>query len=360
MKNIFRKMLLAIGAITFLLASCQKQEIRAVLTTPATSPQLTASATSVVLDSTQNADTIVNFSWGAVKYGYNADVTYTLQFDVPADSFKNPVNIIMPVNGTTTGFTDSAFNVLAYQSLRLPANVASEVQVRVKSDVNQNGVVAGPSTITSVYSNVDSISVTPYQIIIVYPELWVPGDYQGWNPATAPTIASVEANGQYQGYVYIPPGGTYQFKYTSAPDWNHINYGDDGTGTGTLSTNGSAGNLYVSGAGYYLMTADLNQMTWSATATTWSVIGDATAGGWSTDTPMTFDPTTGTWSVTTDLVSSGTFKFRANDAWTINYGYDNGVLDLNGSNIPVPSDGNYTITLNLSIAGNWSFTLKKN
>ena len=77
---------------------------------------------------------------------------------------------------------------------------------------------------------------------------------------------------------------------------------------------------------------------------------------------MTFDPATNTWSVTVDLVSTGTFKFRANNDWGINLGYDNGVLDYNGSNIPVPAagSGNYTITMDLSHAGNYNYTIKKN
>jgi starch-binding outer membrane protein SusE/F len=48
--------------------------------------------------------------------------------------------------------------------------------------------------------------------------------------------------------------------------------------------------------------------------------------------------------VTLDL-SAGSFKFRANDAWTINWGGSLGGLTQDGANIAVATAGNYTITL---------------
>lgn len=369
MKNMFNKTFCsAVVSLLLLASSCKKDEVRAVLS-QGSAPTLTGSTNSLTLDSANNSSNAVTFSWPAVNYGFSADVTYTLQFDAStADSFKNATDIVLPINSVAKSYTVSDFNVLAYQSLGLAANVASPIWVRVKSDVNQNGVTTGHSSVPSVFSNVFNMSVTPYQIIIIYPTLWVPGDYQGWNPPTAPTIASVKSNNVYEGYVNFPAGGTFQFKFTSASDWNHNNWGwvnstvSGNTVTGTMNTSG--GNLFVPAAGYYLLKADLNPTpaTWGATLTTWSVIGDATPGGWNTDTQMTFDPIAKTWSVTLNLVSTGAWKFRADDAWAINIGYDNGALDYNGSNIVVPPAGsaNYTITLDLSHSGNYSYSIKKN
>src|SRR5205823_2537506 len=93
-------------------------------------------------------------------------------------------------------------------------------------------------------------------------------------------------------------------------------------GNGSLSADGTAGNLTVADGGYYELTANLNSNVWTATKTTWSIIGDATPGGWSNDTQMTYDPTNKVWTVTANILASGSFKFRANNAWVIDFGID--------------------------------------
>ncbi|MBT6763090.1 MAG: DUF5116 domain-containing protein, partial [Prolixibacteraceae bacterium] len=53
--------------------------------------------------------------------------------------------------------------------------------------------------------------------------------------------------------------------------------------------------------------------------------------------------------------------FRANDDWALNYGdtdFD-GVMEEGGDNLPVADAGNYTIILNLEVAG-YSYSIVKN
>jgi starch-binding outer membrane protein SusE/F len=77
---------------------------------------------------------------------------------------------------------------------------------------------------------------------------------------------------------------------------------------------------------------------------------------------MTFDATSRSWSITADLVV-GEMKFRANNDWAINLG-DNSPADAkpeyDGGNIAVGQAGNYTITLNIGIGGNYTYKLRKN
>jgi hypothetical protein len=99
---------------------------------------------------------------------------------------------------------------------------------------------------------------------------------------------------------------------------------------------GASGNLFVPSKGYYLLKANVNNSTWSATKTSFGIIGDSTPGGWDNDTDMTFSSTTQEWKITTNLVGGKKIKFRANDAWDINYGDNapaNGFLKLNGADI---------------------------
>lgn len=184
--------------------------------------------------------------------------------------------------------------------------------------------------------------------------LWVPGDYQGWNPATAPNLGSPKNDGNYDGYINIPSGGTYQFKLTTTPDWSNA-LGDGGGGT--LSSGG--GNLTVPAGGYYHIVANTNNHTWSATATTWSVIGSFSASGWSNDINLTYNAGSNTWSGTITAAAGDQFKFRANHDWGLNYGDTgaDGSLDPGGDNINLTA-GTHKIILYLTGAGYYTYTIQ--
>ena len=196
-----------------------------------------------------------------------------------------------------------------------------------------------------------------------YSLLYVPGDYQGWNPATAPTLGSPNSDGNYDGYVNIPAGGTYQFKFTTTPDWNNA-LGDGGGGT--LSPTG--GNLMFPGAGFYHLQASTatSPNTWSATATTWSLIGSFAPSNWGSDVNMTFNTSDNTWAATITTVAGDQFKFRANHDWGLNYGESGGTgsLVINGDNIGDASKnfavaaGTHTITLYLANSGYYTYKIQ--
>lgn len=194
-----------------------------------------------------------------------------------------------------------------------------------------------------------------------YGLIYVPGDYQGWAPATAPTLGSPKNDGNYDGYVNIPAGGTYQFKLNLTPDWSN-SYGDGGGGT--LSSSG--GNMQVPGAGYYHIMASTVSNTWSATATTWSIIGSFAASSWNNDVNMVYSASNNTWSASITTVAGDQFKFRANHDWGTNLGESGttGSLVYNGDNlgdatknVAVPA-GNHTITLFLNNSGYYTYLIQ--
>ncbi|MEO6734312.1 MAG: SusE domain-containing protein [Ferruginibacter sp.] len=194
-----------------------------------------------------------------------------------------------------------------------------------------------------------------------YALLYVPGDYQGWAPATAPTLGSPDNDGKYEGYVNIPSGNSYQFKFASTPDWNNA-IGGNGTGSGTL---GGGNNVAVAGAGYYRITANTVANTWSSVKTTWGLIGGFAASNWNVDVPMIYSVTDNKWTATITTVAGDQFKFRANSSWTLNYGDDGGGnLTENGANIgdasknfPVPA-GTHKITLFLNNSGYYTYLVE--
>ena len=331
------------------------------------SASLVASAADVVLSSATENDLVLKFNWQAASFGQNPVISYTLQMDTPADTtagndWAHAKSFTIDKAVFDYSFLGKDLNNLL-TGIGLPANVANPIVFRVRADVNQSNGTA--STVTPAYTNTVSANITSYEL-----NLYVPGGYQGWNPGAAPIISPVNGRaGMYEGYVNIAGSGLQYFKFTNAPDWNHTNYGDGGGGT--FDTNGAAGGLSVPDGGYYELTANLNNNTWTATKTTWGIIGDATPGGWGNDTQMTYDAVNQVWTVTADMIHNGSFKFRANNAWSIDFGIDaagniqyadNPFLGYNGtlSNLSVPSDGNYTITLDLHVSQHYTCTLHKN
>lgn len=95
----------------------------------------------------------------------------------------------------------------------------------------------------------------------------------------------------------------------------------------------------------------------NAQVTSVGLIGSATPGGWDADTPMV-SVTDSTWTLDVTL-KAGEAKFRANGAWTINWGasdFPSGIGKQDGPNIPVFA-GDYTVTFN-STSGVYSFAVK--
>ena len=357
---------LSVFFVILLVTSCNKEAEITKLTVIHFPQTLTGSTNSVVLTDKTDSMQVLSFTWAAVSYGIKAPVTYTVQFDVPSDTttttpWSKAVEVPVGNDILTKAILGIDLNNIAINSLGLNSGEVSTMVARIKSFVDRPA-----------FSNSLTFAITPYVkpvVIVGFPSLWVEGDFQGWSPAKAPTIVSVKSNTIYEGYIYIPSGGTNQFKLLSSPDLNHIVYGSGGTGL--LSTATSAGNLSVATDGYYELSCDLSTLKWTASKTTWSILGDATPGAWTTDTEMAYDPTNKVWTVTCNMILAGSFKFRANNAWTIDFGIDaNGklayadnpvfgyVAGLN--NLTVPSDGNYTITLDLHIPGQYTYKLKKN
>ncbi|NJW51324.1 SusF/SusE family outer membrane protein [Salinimicrobium oceani] len=140
---------------------------------------------------------------------------------------------------------------------------------------------------------------------------------------------------------------------------------DNGTLTSSDILGGDPGAFTVATEGYYTLTVNAEEMTYSfepydasgaATYTTIGILGSGTQGlhntgadGWASDVDMTqsaFNPHL--WYITGMELKDGEIKFRAGDAWDVNWGGDtplSGKATLGGPNIPV-EEGTYEIWLN--------------
>jgi len=337
MRTMFTKFLAFSSVALLMLASCKKDENRAIATS-GTGGNLTASSTTPALSKTNLTATAITFNLTSANFGFQAATTNTLQIDVASDNFAKPKETVLGAGVKTQSFTNLDFNNLLL-ALNMPTGQSSQVQARIKYQLS--------STTAPVYSNVVNLTVTPFAISS---SVYVPGAYEGWKPSVADSLVSATSNGIYTGIINFT-GSDLNFKIvTSRSDsWNGTNYGV-GSSPGTVSGSSSAGNLTAPADGGLLLTLDLNQNTLSFTPQ-WSIIGDATAGGWGTDTNMFFDKTNNLWYITTKLVSNGTngLKFRFKNDWTVNLGGSNGTLTQGGANINIPATAvggdTYKITL---------------
>ena len=166
------------------------------------------------------------------------------------------------------------------------------------------------------------------------PVLYVAGDCNGWKQ-----IDYVAGNDgvKFTGYMYLNQDG---FKFCTQQDWDGTNYGEK------FSTDANAGNIFMTEApGYYKIDVDLSTKTYNLTPiTTIGIIGDATADGWNSDQDMTYNQAERCWEIKDVTLKAGSFKFRANDGWDINWGGTPDNLTQNGDNINVDA-GTYDIKL---------------
>ena len=311
-----------------------------------------ASGNSYILTEIEENNVMETFTWSAADFGYQSATTYTIQIDKAGNNFATPINA-GETNLTEADITVGEMNNFLLSSGALP-DVEASYDVRVIATVHAD--------VETLVSSIIEMKITPFEKVIIYPTVYVPGNYQAasgyeadWSPDKAPELSSVKSNEKYEGYVYMANGNN-EFKFTDGPNWD-LNWGDTGA-DGTLDQNGD--NILAPDAGYYKMNVDLNAMTYTILKTDWGLIGSATPNGWDSDQNMTFDSTTHTWSITLDLVA-GDIKFRANDGWDLDYGDTggDGKLDQGGDNIPITEAGNYTVTMDLTRAI-YLYTVVKN
>lgn len=344
--NLLRRLGWAVAILPILVA-CDTYEMPPIIPQTGASVSSVAGGTNIVLKKEGADKQVIEFTVSAADFGTTGKIRYELQMDLPNANFSAPVKLgesesnFIKVNA-------AEFNK-ALLAKKLKFGVAADVALRVKATIDQ--------PLSPIFGATTTVKVTPFDDTVEFPKMYVPGDYQGWNPANDKTVlVSEKFDNKFKGFVHIL-GGSREFKFTEGPNWDN-NYGDTGADN-KLEKDGD--NIKVAADGTYEINVDLTAKTYTIGAVKlWGIVGSATNGGWDSDTPMNvFDKTTNSLKITTDL-KAGEFKFRANNNWDNNFGGSNGVLTAGGPNIAVAAAGNYTITLNFGPAGKVTYTLTKN
>jgi hypothetical protein len=364
MKTVLTKFLAFSSIALLMMASCKKDG--AVVKSNGGKPgTLSSSATILVLEKSRTTDTtkVISFTFTKPDYGFNAAITNTLQIDVPGDNWVHPASLTLGTKVYSQSYSTVDFNSLLLK-LGLPTLVASKVQVRIQHSVGAD--------VAPVYSNVLSLTVTPYPLTA---SIYIAGAYEGWSVPSAnlDSLLSATSNGVYTGIIAFKPGsGNQDFKILPTTINYTGNYGLASTvqitpkdsvivTQASSQTNITAPILATVDPNVSItsnfLTLDLNKNTLTMVPTLWSVVGDASPGGWpntsgpQSDTDMKFNNGTQTWSVVVNLTAGGGIKFRKNHDWGTAYGSVTtaGVLDqANNNNITIATAGTYLVTIDLN------------
>lgn len=242
--------------------------------------------------------------------------------------------------------------------------------------IGDNGAITGGANYkmekeTGEYKFVLGVGSHPYSVKTLstsFPVcLYLPGSYQGWNPASAATLQG-NGEGIFEGGVQLGTEGETQFKFSPVPEWkgdfgcDNLTADDKGVYTGTY---GASDNLVVP-AGYYYITVDMTTTNVKLEPIhSLGIIGGFPQDGWGNDVAkLAYDVNANVWSGTCQINAGVEWKIRANDSWDWNRGGSLSAVGApfegiaNGANITVPEDGTYTVTIDLSVNPN-KITVKK-
>lgn len=296
------------------------------------------------------------FKWTEASFGYNAAITYRVEIDLAGHNFANKKTISSTVAKTEASITNKELNDIVvkfysdsiYKTVK-PGTKAT-YQIRLAAYIGES--------VAPAVSNVQSVDITTYVPQKEFPKIWVIGDYCGWSHDNSQFIYSKNSDDEYEGWICFNGKAANGWKFTPEAGWEN-DWGADKANPPAAEVSKQVlqvkGDNIVSYSGYaYLVKFNkaTKQLTMENKITTsFGLIGDATPGAWANSTDMTFDPATRTFSAELELTTGKQFKFRADNAWEIDFGAGEkaGELSFKGNNIDFTgSTGKYKVTVNLN------------
>ena len=352
------KYFLSLAAAAGMIAGCQKPEmIQIAAPEDVKAPVLEEIQGPIEITPSNMALEKVTFAWSAADYGVATQVNYSLE----AATAAAPAKVVTITSGLTTTSAELTYDVLnqiLFNDLELADGVAEDVVFKVGAKVGEY---------EKIYSNEITVSCKVTAAEKVYPKLTVAGSYayNNWTPGKGQFVFDFEGTDvQYSGVIdFGEDVSALNFKFVGEA-WGNNEYS---VPSGEAQAAEAAELPLVAGGGdniaaytthrFYSLTLDKSapKVIKNFSFNSLGVIGDATSTGWDADTDMQFNTEKQRFYVDVTL-ADGTIKFRANDAWDVNWGGADGVLVAGGENIPV-SAGDYRIYVNLNDPANPTYEL---
>lgn len=323
---------------------------------PSTAPVITApvAGAEILLSGAAPDDVITTFTWSDYNT-YGVNVTYLLEVSKKGANNFSTLGSVM--NAKSFEATNKVLNDAVLKA-GLEANIKGEVDVRVTATSKSTG-----GTINKV-SNIVTFKITPY---VAFKNMFLVGNATAanWNNNNNNQAIFRDASNANK-FHFIGKFGAGEFKFLEIlgnwqPQWGLK------AGLVANSDGGDPGTFVTSAAGYYSFTMDILAKTYTLTPYTDAMTDYSTIGmigdfnGWGGDLALeqsSYD--THQWTLKDITIpTTGKFKFRADGAWTVNWGAGtelSGQGTQNGADIPLTA-GTYDIYFN-DIDGRYQFIKK--
>jgi len=337
------------AAAAAMVAGCYKPEMNQIAAPEdVVAPVLEAVEGPIEITPSNMVDGVVAFTWSAADYGVPTQINYSLEAATAAAPDAK-VTITSGITTTSAEVDYETLNAILFNDLGLADGVAEDVNFCI-------GVKVGEYA--KIYSNVVTVSCKVTAAEKTYPTLTVAGSYayNNWTPGKGQFVFDFDGTDtKYSGVIdFGEDVSALQFKFVGTA-WGQNEFS---VPSGEAQAAEAAELPLVAGGGdniaaytthrYYSLTLDKTtpKVIKNFSFNSLGVIGDATSTGWDADTDMQFNADKQRFYVDITLID-GTIKFRVDDAWTLDWGGADGLLEKGGANIAVTA-GDYRIYVNLN------------
>ena len=149
----------------------------------------------LIFEEANEANSLPAITWSAADFGFSAATTYDVQIDVVGNNFSKALSL-----GQTNDLSLENLTVFSLNNLLFAQGFLELTPL----DFEYRIVATISDEIDALISPAKPLNVTLYEVIIIYPKLHLPGDYQEWDPATeVNVIFSLLSNKKYEGFNYF-------------------------------------------------------------------------------------------------------------------------------------------------------------
>ncbi|MCD7795374.1 MAG: SusE domain-containing protein [Alistipes sp.] len=350
-----------LAAATGLLSACQKlDEVKAYDPDKVVAPVLHALPGEIVI-TPDNMGSTQTFTWDAADFGVRTQINYSIEA-----SYNDGAKLVLftGMNGTSSEQTyESLNNILALSvedgGLGVPSGEPTDVDFYISATIGTD--------FEKFYSAPVTVRMTVTTAERTYPQVWVIGDYCGWNFDNAQGLFCFSGDEvTYEAIVDFGEKAANGFKLSGEAGWNDAcNWGTDGDAAApdseaasiTLISSGGSGNITAYAKRFYRFAFDRSSLTLTKELAfdQIGIVGDGAKGSEGPDIVMEFDAAKQRFWADAEL-SDGEIKFRLDGKWDTSFGSaTEGMLDGDG-NIRV-SAGKYRIYVNLNNSAEQTYEL---